>query len=108
MTKMGLWTHPEQLLRCLSTYNRRKADRVVDWILHVVAGSSRPTRLLDVGCGTGELFTLPLHWALMGKCEIEIYGIDIDEASIERARFHQARLKIQGITFDSTPLQQIE
>ncbi len=54
----------------------------------------QPTKILDIGCGTGELLTVPLAKTFP---EIHFFGVDDDTASIEFARAKNA--EINNLTF---------
>lgn len=104
----SLWQGPETLIGRLMTYNRRKIEHVAEWVLENCRSGGQDRLLLDVGCGTGELFTLPLYWTLKGKCKVGIHGIDLDPLSIERASFHKNRLGLNGIRFSRTAVEAIQ
>jgi SAM-dependent methyltransferase len=54
------------------------------------SGSSSMIDVLEVGCGTGELLSVPL-----ARRGFHVTGIDVHEASIERAREHARGVDIE-------------
>jgi len=55
--------------------------------------------VLDVGCGTGELVTIPL-----AEKGLNLYGIDVDQASIDRAISIARKKKLQNVHFETKNL----
>lgn len=57
------------------------------------SGSTDPIRILDAGCGNGELL-LALHRHLPGLTgrPVELYGFDVSDARVQRSSFFDATL----------------
>lgn len=60
--------------------------------------------VLDIGCGTGELFTIPLAERL-GKTNIKVLGIDIHLPTIERAQRHVEKLNLNNLSFNCQSIE---
>ena len=74
----------------LTSYNRRKIDFVAERLESLRGGRER-LRMLDFGCGTGELLTLLLADRFRHDEAIEMVGYDVDPASILRLAAHTKR-----------------
>jgi 2-polyprenyl-3-methyl-5-hydroxy-6-metoxy-1,4-benzoquinol methylase len=95
---------PSELWALLSPYHRRKVELLAS-IITQQARENGQVQVLDVGCGTGELVTFPLYHQVCAAPDITIRGIDINRASIARAAETASVFSLEGISFDSTPLQ---
>jgi len=73
----------------------------VDHAVSAVGASSKPKRVLDVGCGVGTL-SLPL-----ASCGHQIVAVDVDEESIEYCRGKAAKLGLANIDFRAGLLQDV-
>lgn len=62
----------------------------------------RPCRLLDLGCGTGEV-TVGLAKQFPGA---KVLGVDVNQASLERAEQLAAATKISNVSFAALDLEQ--
>jgi 2-polyprenyl-3-methyl-5-hydroxy-6-metoxy-1,4-benzoquinol methylase len=82
----------------LSDYHKRKVEICATHIRELVRGK-RQVKILDVGCGTGELFLFPLWHRVQDLEAVEILGIDIDGASIARANDTVATHSLRRISF---------
>jgi SAM-dependent methyltransferase len=79
-----------------NTYGSRKR---LDWILSQL---HREDVVVEVGCGTGSMITLPL--VTRG---VDAYGSDLDEASIEYGRRLCQLYAIDPVRLAATPLEQL-
>ena len=60
------------------------------------SSSSKPTRALDIGCGTGTLVGLIKR----SHGDAEVFGLDADGEVLSIARAKVARSKLDGVHFD--------
>ena len=97
---------PEELLQRLTPYNRRKVDLLAQHVRQL-ACEGEEIRVLDVGCGTGELLTVPLRHLLCDLPNVEIAGIDIDAASIARAQETVACHCPDGLRFEVRQIDEV-
>jgi 2-polyprenyl-3-methyl-5-hydroxy-6-metoxy-1,4-benzoquinol methylase len=58
-------------------------------------GAGRPGRILDLGCGGGDLARSLARWARSDGLDVEVVGVDPDERAIRAAR----RRPAAGVTF---------
>lgn len=65
-------------------------------LLRLNQGPSAPLRVLDVGCGGGDLPVLLAKWAAQDGCAVDITGIDPDPRA---AAFAATRPVLPGVTF---------
>jgi len=65
-------------------------------------------RVLDVGCGTGELVSLPLRYYLQDLPQLHIVSIDPDATSIGRAQETVAHHGVTGIRFEVKLIDDVE
>jgi 2-polyprenyl-3-methyl-5-hydroxy-6-metoxy-1,4-benzoquinol methylase len=78
---------PEQLYEAMAPYHQRKAGMLADDVIALArCRPGKKIRILDAGCGTGELLTFPLYHLLSGAVDFEITAIDPDQRSIDRAK----------------------
>lgn len=90
------------LVRRLNGVNRRSGyHAALLWELEKLVceafGGSKPRtaiRILDIGVGGGELLERVHAWAQKKKISVELYGIDIDPAFLEKTR---EKLAARGI-----------
>ena len=80
----------ETIRAALTAYNQRKLDLGVVEIERLLQ-SREQVRVLDYGCGTGELFTVPLADHYRNDARVEVTAFDVDPASILRLEAHQRR-----------------
>jgi SAM-dependent methyltransferase len=75
--------------------------RFADLVSPHVAGAGR---VLDLGCGTGEIT------CQLGRLhsEVRFEGIDHSKAAIERARANAARLDLQNVSFRTADVERFE
>lgn len=87
---------PKELYEAMPPYHLRKARMLADDI-HGLARRrpGKQIRILDAGCGTGELLTFPLYHLLGDEVDFHITAIDPDERSIDRAK---ERATAHGLT----------
>src|SRR5215813_14106215 len=83
--KHNVVSHPE-ILKALSLPETSFGFRTrIRFFLDQIADAGLPlsarTRVLDIGCGTGELVAMPLAAA-----GLDVLGIDLHALSIERAK----------------------
>ncbi|MFN8488770.1 MAG: methyltransferase domain-containing protein [Caldilineaceae bacterium] len=97
---------PEELESNLSDYLRRKVD-LFEQAIRKLALKKSHVRVLDVGCGTGELITIPLRHRLRSEIEVDILGIDIDPASIARATETAAVYAIPALSFQLRKIEDV-
>ncbi len=97
---------PADLFASLAPYHRRKVE-LLEGIIARQARERGHVRVLDIGCGTGELVTLPLYHRLNAFQQVTIQGIDIDQASIARAAETASAFSLERISFDCLPLQEV-
>lgn len=64
------------------------------WLRPVVRSVGGPCRLLDVGCGGGDIPARLIRWAEADKLNLSIVGIDTDPRAIAHARTHHAHDRI--------------
>jgi len=86
--------------------NKRKVEFIFSIIVKNI-NENRKYKILDVGCGTGELFTIPLAVRLQKFGNIKILGIDIHSPSIERAKEHVSKLALKNLIFECKSIDQI-
>jgi len=87
--------------------NKRRAEFISSIISENIC-KNKGYRILDVGCGTGELFTIPLAIRLRDLKNIKILGIDIHFPSIKRAKMHIDKLGLKNLSFESKEVHQIK
>ncbi|MEU4604254.1 class I SAM-dependent methyltransferase [Kribbella sp. NPDC023972] len=88
--------------RLAAIYDAMDADR--GDLEHYVAmvGEFGASRVLDVGCGTGELA------CLLGRLGVEVVGVDPAEASLEVAKGKEFADQVRWIHGDATTLPPLE
>ncbi|QNN63871.1 methyltransferase domain-containing protein [Leucobacter denitrificans] len=59
----------------------------------------RPIRILDIGCGGGDVLRRIVRLARRDGFEVEALGIDVDPTAIAVAQSHQSRNPVSGLTF---------
>ena len=64
-----------------------------------IGKDKRGTKILDIGCGTGELITTPL-----GSLGVSTLGIDIHLPSIEHAK---GKTPFENVTFECTSINEL-
>ena len=69
----------------LPQYNRYKVEFIYSCLENLLILRPGPTKILDVGCGTGELLTLPLAQLFLSNLNVTILGTNVHEGSIQRA-----------------------
>lgn len=84
----------------LASRRSEKIDRHVEWIHRDLLGS-RPTRILDLGCGPG------LYSSRLARLGHECTGIDFSPASVEHARQH-ARAEGLSCTYRHEDIRQAD
>jgi 2-polyprenyl-3-methyl-5-hydroxy-6-metoxy-1,4-benzoquinol methylase len=63
------------------------ARPTIQWLEQIVAASDRkPLRIVDVGCGCGDMLRRIEHWATRLGIDIELIGIDLSPETIDVAR----------------------
>lgn len=87
--------------------NKKRVELVYSMIVKNIS-KNRKYRILDVGCGTGELFTIPLAIRLEKIKNVKILGIDIHPPTIRRARHNIDRLRIKNLIFECKRIDQIK
>jgi len=87
-----------EIIKLLPYENVKRLEQICDFVkLH--QSKSKITKILDVGCGMGELFTLPLV-SLLQKEKVQIKAIDIDIKTINRANKNIAFFGLKHICFE--------
>ncbi len=81
-------------MRPEDSYGRRKRFEFVAQTIHEIA----PSRVLDMGCGTGLHLTRPLGETFP---DIRILGVDSDEASLRHARLEPCPANVEFASSDS-------
>lgn len=76
------------------SYGRRKRLEFVASIIR----THNPSRILDIGCGTGANLTLPLANIF---CDYQFLGADIDVRSIDSARRADLPMNVRFATIDA-------
>lgn len=82
----------EDLRRCLkdlAAINRitRAHGPILDFVAKLAQpGRSRPLRMIDFGCGYGDMLRRIERWASANGVALELVGVDINEHSIRAAR----------------------
>ncbi len=97
---------PADLFAALAPYHLRKVE-LLEGIVARQARERGDVRVLDIGCGTGELVTLPLYHRICAFPHITIRGIDIDQASIERAAETASAFSLERISFECLSPQEV-
>jgi 2-polyprenyl-3-methyl-5-hydroxy-6-metoxy-1,4-benzoquinol methylase len=97
---------PADLFSSLAPPDRGKID-LIEKITVARARAGVPVRVLDIGCGTGEFVTLPLHHRVSGLPQVTIQGIDIDRASIARAKETASSFSLEGISFACSSIEEV-
>jgi len=88
--------------------NRKRVEFISSNIIrHISNNQYKKYSMLDIGCGTGELFSIPLSLRLQKFQNINILGIDIDRPSINRANKHINKLNLANIRFAYKPIEKI-
>ncbi len=95
---------PEELWRSLPDAYRRKVEICAMHVRELARRKGR-VKILDVGCGTGELFLVPLWYRVQDVEAVEILGIDVDSASIARAHDNVATHSLRRISFKAQPVE---
>jgi 2-polyprenyl-3-methyl-5-hydroxy-6-metoxy-1,4-benzoquinol methylase len=88
----------------LPASNKKRVDYLYK-IIKEAAVKNDGYDVLDVGCGTGELFTIPLAQRLI-KTNIKIWGIDIHRSTIERAQNHVKKLNLNNLSFNCQSIEE--
>ena len=78
----------EEALAALARINRVSLTdrRILREVVRLARASPRPVRVLDVGCGDGDVLLRVGSLARSRGVEVELHGCDISEAALERAR----------------------
>lgn len=93
----------------LGNYHRYKVDLLVDRGRREYQARGRSSfRVLDVGCGTGELSTFAMVDRMKDLEGLAVRAIDIDAPSIQRAILHLKRSADLPIKFVCVPLEHVE
>lgn len=87
--------------------NKRRVKFVCSTIIENI-DKNKEYRILDVGCGTGELFTVPLGIKLRKLENVKILGTDIHLPSIERAKRHIDKLSLKNLSFECKEIKKIK
>lgn len=91
-------------------YSRLQYRRLIAWperierewpFLDQVLGATRPARLLDLGCGTGE------HARFLAERGFEVVGVDRSPAMIEQALEAPCPAGLRFVTGDLTALESL-
>lgn len=69
-----------------------------------LAGLDRPARVLDLGCGGGDVITHIARRAERDRLEVEWVGVDPDPRAIEVALARQAPASVRFVRTDSSEL----
>jgi 2-polyprenyl-3-methyl-5-hydroxy-6-metoxy-1,4-benzoquinol methylase len=69
-----------------------------------LAGLDRPARVLDLGCGGGDVITHVARRAERDRLEVEWVGVDPDPRAIEVALARQAPASVRFVRTDSSEL----
>ena len=93
----------EEALVALARINRVSLTdrRIFREVVRLARGSTHPVRVLDVGCGDGDVLIRVGSWARSGGVEVELHGCDISESALDRAR---ERAVARGFELDLTRL----
>lgn len=86
------------LRKSIPYHNLDKIDYVSGMIADR-ASLGKHIRVLDMGCGTGELFTLPLADKLKEFKNVQITGMDIHSESVERASRNADNFRLDNVRF---------
>jgi len=81
---------------------RKRLAFVYQEIERDMAGDGKPYAILDIGCGTGDLLTVPLG-SLLESRDVSILGIDLHLPSIE----HAQRLEGRKLSFACMSLEEL-
>jgi len=88
--------------------NKKRANFISSIIAgHIKEKLHKEYNIIDIGCGTGELFSIPLALRLRKFENVKILGIDIDDPSIERAKEHVNKLSLNNLKFEYKSIKKI-
>ncbi|MCA1791062.1 MAG: methyltransferase domain-containing protein, partial [Thioalkalivibrio sp.] len=93
----------EEALAALARINRVSLTdrRILREVVRLARTSRHPLRVLDVGCGDGDVLLRVGSLARSRGVEVELHGCDISEAALKRAR---ARAAVRGFEVALTRL----
>jgi 2-polyprenyl-3-methyl-5-hydroxy-6-metoxy-1,4-benzoquinol methylase len=93
-------------LRALSRVNRVSgtASRIQRRLVEM-GGEAAPLRMLDVGCGGGDVAVGVARWAARRGLPLEVTGIDVSSVALQHAREAAARA---GVEVDFRPGDALE
>ena len=97
---------PANLFASLPAKHRRKVECLEAMVIRQTKTENQ-CRVLDVGCGTGELLTFPLYHRLEEFPVLAVKGIDVDRASIARATETALAFSLERISFECTSLENV-
>jgi SAM-dependent methyltransferase len=91
----------EEALAALARINRVSLTdrRILREVVRLAPLSPHPVRVLDVGCGDGDVLLRVGSLARSRGVEVELHGCDISEVALERAR---ERAAARGFAIDLT------
>ena len=73
----------------------------LQWLERVVNLSSKPLRIVDVGCGYGDMLRRIEGWAAKRGVAVELIGVDLNADAVRAAREASAGTKIEWIAGDA-------
>lgn len=88
----------EQIAGALRPCDRQEIDLVGE-LMEELRARREAVRVLDYGCGTGELLAVPLAARYRDRNEITITGRDASSMNLVRGRAHARRNRLDPLTF---------
>jgi SAM-dependent methyltransferase len=72
----------------------------IQWLERVVNSDSRALRIVDVGCGYGDMLRRIERWAAKRGVDVELIGVDLNADAVRAAREASVGKKIEWIAGD--------
>lgn len=90
-----------------SGYTAAVLNHLGSLIKHLPHDSQKPLKILDIGVGGGGLLRALHHWTKRKKINAELWGLDISQNFIQRAKKHldAEKISVQFIHTDACKMQ---